>query len=343
MKNILIILSGALMLFASGCEMHAVVEATKKELSTTKRYANHGALVYRIHSEDKFLGEARTEFHWTGKGRGGYRPEDVGEEEIKVIFDRDGQSAQLQVTHPEYHEFRRPVIFKKGRVIVWDDIVLERVTADTAATVTGKVYLEDDANPEDIRVWGGSRCTTRTNEKGDFVLTGLRSGKITVSARKPGYYGLRTTVFVSKGGTAACELNGYRTRKAKVRWVFQPDGSKNFANDNIVSGTAIVQDGVQDRVSFSKGFKQVRRESDFFIYQKNDKLVIRNFDSRGGENRPVLMEVHSSFDDVTEAGDFGSRSHNLTLGAGKVYVFRCYDGKHYAKMEILEIIDELPE
>ena len=315
----------------------AIVEKTKKELSTSKQYIGHGALVYQIRSADGLLRQARTEFHWTGLGRGGYMPQTVAEGEAKVMFDRDGQPAELRVIHPEYHEFHRPITFEKGKTVVWDDIVLERVSASSSCIVKGSVHLEDDANPADIHVYGDGRSETTTNEEGEFILSNLRSGEINIFANKSGYNGIYTSVSVDKGETATCKLNGYRIRKAKVRWVFQPDGSRNFSKDNIVTGTAVLQDDALDRVSFSEGFKQVRGESDFFIYQKEDSILIKNFDVR--MDGPAFLEIDSSFDELIEVPDFDYNGLTLTLKQGKVYVFRTYDGEKYAKMEVLEIID----
>lgn len=207
-------------------------------------------------------------------------------------------------------------------------------------SLEGRVYLEDDADPGDIRVKvRGVDVMTRTDENGEFVLPGLDIGEVRVSAFKDGFYGLYAKAVVLEGETVSCEIVGHRIRKAKVRWVYQPDGSKDLSGDNIVGGTSILEARVLDRVSFGQGFKQVGAYSDFLMYQKADKLGIRNFDSRSGDDRPVLMEVESSFDELIEVGEIGSLGQSRTISAGKVFVFRCFDGKHYAKMEIVEIIE----
>jgi hypothetical protein len=256
-----------------------------------------------------------------------------------VKFERAAQPAELRITHPDYHEFRRPVVFEKGKVIVWDDIVLERVSPESACTIKGTVHLEDDADPKDIRVSSDDASTT-TDKSGNFTLTGIRSGEVGVGAQKPGYYGLYTKVNTIRGQTALCQLNGYRVRKAKVRWAYQPDGSKVFDNNNVVTGTAVLQDNELDRVSFAAGFAQVRGESDFLVYQTKDSLSMRNFDTTCSNDGPAILETHIAFEDLKEAPDsFIEKCGSYTLQAGKVYVFRCYDGQHYAKMEVLEIID----
>ncbi len=316
-------------------ELLALANKTKGELADSKEHDNNGAFIYRVHSEDENFGEARTELRLT---RGGYRPDEISEGQTKVIFDRDGRSAELRVIHPKYHEFRRPVVFQKGKVIVWDDIVLERVSPENSCTVKGTVHLEDDADAKAIRVSSGNTSTT-TDANGAFTLAGLRSGEVRIRARKPDYYGLYTNVNTTRGQTATCELNGYRTRKAKVRWVYQPDGSKDFANDNILSGTAVLQARVLDQVSFAAGFKKVYGKSDLFVHQTGNSLIMRNTDVRG-KNGPGILETDKIFDDIAEAPDSGYDDRpKYTLQAGNVYVIRCYDGQHYAKMEVLEIID----
>jgi hypothetical protein len=319
-------------------ELWSLAKKTRDELKDSQEYDNDGALIYRVHSEDGSLDQARTEFHWTGKGRGGYRPDSISENQTEVRFDRNGQPAELHVIHPNYHEFRRPVIFEKGIVIVWDDIVLEPVTPENSCTIKGTVRLEDDADATGISVSGGG-ASTMTDENGNFTLTGIRSGSVTVAAQKSGYHGLYTKVDATKGQTTSCQLNGYRIRKAKVRWAYQPDGSKVFDN-NVVTGTAVLQDNELDRVSFAAGFTQVGGESDFLVYQTKDTLTMRNFDTRHGTG-PAILETNIPFEDLKEVPDsFIERCCDYyTLQTGKVYAFRCYDGQHYAKMEVLEIID----
>ncbi len=320
-------------------ELLALARKTKDELKKSKEHKNDGALIYRVHSEDGLLDRARTEFHWTGKGRGGYRPDTISENQTEVVFERDGQSAELWVANADYHEFRRSVVFKKGKVIVWDDIVLERVSPGNSCTIKGTIHLEDDADPGGISISCDETSTT-TDVNGEFTLAGLRSGHVGVGARKPGYYGLYTNVDIVRGQTASCQLNGYRIRKAKVRWAYQPDGSKVFDNNNVITGTGILQENELDRVSFAAGFRQVQvcGGSDFLVYQTKDRLMMRNFD-RNSKNGPAILETDSKFEDVTEVPDFDYNRKPYTLQAGKLYVFRCYDGQHYAKMEVLEIID----
>ncbi|MFQ5462696.1 MAG: hypothetical protein ACE5E5_08730 [Phycisphaerae bacterium] len=94
------------------------------------------------------------------------------------------------------------------------------------------------------------------------------------------------------------------------------------------------------RVSFAKGFKQVSGRSDFLMTQKKDQLVLRHFDVRG-HNIPASMLVKdTSFDELYEAPKSEYERTNAPLRPGDLYVFHCYDGKHYAMMEVVDITTE---
>ncbi len=327
-------------------ELLSITNKTKDELKNDKRYENQGALIYRIHSDDGKLSHAETPFYYgacrggsCGSG-GGYRPMGVSAGQANVMFERNGQMGELKVRSPGYHEFRRAVTFEKGKIIVWDDIVLERVKPENSCTIKGTVHLEDDADANNIEILCEG-VSARTDANGNFTFTGLRSGNIRITAAKTGYWGLYAEQEVAKGQTAVRDIKGYRIRKAKVRWAYQPDGSKSFNNDKVVTGTATILDDVLDRVSFAQGFKQVHGKSDFYVYQQENRLVLINTDARGdGGVGPAIFQTGIAFEDVNEVPDFEGRtqwSHNLQTG--DVYILRCYDGEHYAKMEITEIID----
>ena len=139
---------------------------------------------------------------------------------------------------------------------------------------------------------------------------------------------------MNKGGTATCSMEGYRLRKANVRWAYQPDGSRKFSNETVLTGNATLINNQLDRVSFEKGFAQVQGESDFLIYQNGKQLVIHNFDV--GPDGPDFQEMKGvAFNALMEAPLDGYSQQNNILKKGSVFVFRTYDGKHYAKMEVL--------
>ncbi|MFA5424400.1 MAG: carboxypeptidase-like regulatory domain-containing protein [Phycisphaerae bacterium] len=305
----------------------------KRELHNSEEHENDGALVYRVHSPDGLLDRTRTKLYGEDSG---YRPGDISEGQIEIQYKPDGEHNELRIINSKYHEFRRSVIFEKGVVVVWDDIVLEPVTPETACTIKGTISLEDDADPCGIKV-SSEDVSTITDKYGNFSLTGVRSGEVGVYASKDGYNRMYAEVDTIKSQISECKIDGYRTRKAKVRWAYQPDGSRVFDNNNVVIGTAELQYGQLDNISFAAGFVQAQREADFRVYQSKNKLLINTpYCGRG----PAITETNIAYNDLKEAPDkFVDRCGSYPLEKGKVFVFKCYDGQHYAKMEVLEIID----
>ena len=153
-----------------------------------------------------------------------------------------------------------------------------------------------------------------------------------------GFFGLSDTIKAKRGARNFVMLTGWRLRRAYVRWGYQPSaGSRNLA-DGLEEGYAFISTRDLDRVSFAEGFKQVQGESDFLVLQRDDRLIIRNFDI--GKVRPgILRLAETSFDEVVQAPDVPYPRKNLPLGEGDVFVFKRYDGEHHAKMEVLQLID----
>jgi hypothetical protein len=201
------------------------------------------------------------------------------------------------------------------------------------------VWLEDDADPTGVTVTV-DRQYVAADEHGRFSVTGLPEGPAHVSALKPGYPGQYVDVSLARGGTQNCQLRLYRQRCALVRWACQIEPSRPLAGW-VQYGAAVVSPGGLDRVSFVKGFTQVQKESDFCVRQHEDHLVIRNFDSRAGDDHPGIMRVSArAFEQLSKppAGAYNDAG-DLPLEPGAAFVFRCYDGQHYAKMEVLDVAE----
>jgi len=101
---------------------------------------------------------------------------------------------------------------------------------------------------------------------------------------------------------------------------------------------AVLADNQLDRVSFGAGFKQVCGKSDFAIYQKEGKLILRHFDVTHPGPASLRLE-DTAFDDVQTAEAPTQEVPGAALTAGDLYVFRCYDARHYAKMAVIELLD----
>lgn len=235
-----------------------------------------------------------------------------------------------------YHEYEQAVRVEPGEVLVLDDVWLEPVGPEDGIDILGMVKLEDGAGAGGIRVRAGD-AHAETDAHGRFRLSGIGAGEIRIYAPKDGYEGLHRTIHAKKGDRTPVVIEGWRKRYAVVRWAYQPDGSRDLSR-GIESGEAVIAPRLLDRVSFKDGFVEVDRHSDFLVMQTADKLIIRNFDQ--GPGKPRIMELPDiDFDEVRSVPEveFPKREHELRVGA--VYLFRSYHGDYYAKMQVLEIID----
>lgn len=301
------------------------------------------ALVYTFSTSDNHTVQARTELHFIGNSRGGYLPGRASASEavlILVRISRFSQPVELHIVVPGFEKYVRRTILRAGELTIWDDIVLEPITARSAGALAGRVWLEDeDEALEGMVIYVDGEAVAFTDATGDFVADMVRPGKLHVSSHKTGYVGLHTGVKVARGYEQTCELVGYRRRFAHVRWAYQPDGTRSFDGE-IRIGTAVLSSGKLSRVSFARGFKHVGKHSDFLITQVKDRLVLRHFDVRSGKLPGSMRIQDTSLDELYEAPESGYEHSEFALRPGDLYVFRCYDGKHYAMMEVLDVTVE---
>jgi TolB-like protein len=319
----------------------SLLDEVRAELATAKR-KNRGALVFVLRTSDGQIAPVEAELHDGPVGRSGYWPLHAQIGEPAVAYERSGRIANLRASAPGYHEFRRPLLIRPQEVTVWDDCVLERVTETSQASIGGTVWVEDDADPTGItvRTSGEAGATAITDAAGRFLLTGLGSGLHHVGARKPGYAEARAELYVGRAEAATCDLRLYRKRAALVRWAYQSDGSTRFSGAGLRRGVAVLMKDHLDCVNFRDGFQQNISDSDFGIRQEEDTLILRFF--HHGERGPGLLELLGvPYDDVTQVPQarFQLQTRGIPLREGVVYVLKCCDGEHFAKLEALKLVD----
>jgi hypothetical protein len=320
--------------------MHLVekrVQEAKAALATDEKLKNHGALVFWIASGDETMPRSHVELRFKG-GIAGSRPKSLDPGDIAVEFARDGWKADLRIETAGYEVFQREIRFEGGEVVVWDDVVLEPLRRDRASVIVGTLWLEDEDDLEGIRVFTSRGEQTVTDARGRFVLRPVAPGETRVGARKEGFHGLIATLTVEPGRQASCSLEGYRQRCALVRWAYQPEESVQLTGAALREGHAIIEPRGLHRISFSEGFKNVGAKSDFLVSQRADELTIHNFDQSGPGGPGIIKLSGLSYEEVTAAPnmEFPTHKHH-SLQPRDIFVFRTYDGKHYAKMEVLEI------
>ena len=305
----------------------------------------YSALVYTISAHDGRTVRARTKLYFRDDGRGGYIAgiASTTEAVLQMVFMKGStRLVELHITAPGFDKYRRKVILRPGELTIWSDIVLEPITERSAAAVVGRVRLENEnENLEGLVIYVDQEAATLTDASGYFVADPVRAGKLILTTRKDVYPLIHAEVTVVAGQEHSCELIGYRKRFAHVRWAYQPNGTRQFDGDTR-TGTAVLSSDTLSRMSFARGFKQVYEKSDFRVTQEKDRLVLDHFDISAVKSPASVLVKNISFDELQEAPKSGYTRSKATLRPGDLYVFRCYDGKHYAMMEILDITDELP-
>ncbi len=320
-------------------EMQRVVSDVCKQCMTSE-YKSRRALVYRIRCEEVADADSiMVKLQFGLSGDRGYYGEAYRLGEIKVSWIRMDEDMRLEASLPGYHQVAVQIRGDGDRIVVLDDLLFENVLPETTATVTGKVVLEDEADPSNITVKIGKNHSTVTDESGGFVLTGIESGKTVLSAKKQGYRRMYSYVTLSRGDAQEHDLHGYRERLAVVRWAYQPNGSRELAGEDLQEGVAVIRDNGLDRVSFKEGFTQVQGKSDFCVYQKEDKLQLYQCDG-GRDEAEHLLVKNAIFDDLVSAptGKYGGG--RSVLSEGDLYVFQCWGGTSYGKMEVVALLDD---
>ena len=316
------------------------------ELLATEAYAHHAMIVYAVSAYDNRPLRARATLHFVGKGRGGFVPGHASSDEVvlqPVRLRRGTQPVELRVVAGGYERLAQRGILRVGELAIWDDLVLSPLTASSAAAVVGRVWLEDESvDLEGLVIYVDGEALAFADASGYFVAEPVSPGKVNISTHKPGFSGLYAQVTVRPRDEVTVELNGYRQRIARVRWAYQPDGTRSLEGD-VPVGTATLSCGKLSRVSFTEGFKQVGGHSDFLIRQEEDRLVLSHFDVSGSRKPASIQMKDTSFDRLFEAPNSGYDHKKKILHPGDVFLFRCYDGKHYAMMEVLEITDQPPQ
>lgn len=265
---------------------------------------------------------------------------------VTLLFESAGSRQRLidlRFLSHGYETIKKEVFINGGDILMWDDLVLQPISRRSAATVAGRVTLESNADPAGAVIVINGSDVAVADDDGYFVAYPVAPGDLRVSVTKAGYDSTPENVHVKPGETATRNLRAYRYRYAHVRWVYQPDGSRDFTCGTEAGESWLSITGL-NRISFAKGFSEVNGRSDFFVYQDGDKLRYKHFDQTGYDPQGSVYLDDVDFDALDEAPKDGyDRRRKMCLHPGMVIVVACYDGKHFGKLQVLEITDQAPE
>lgn len=298
-------------------------------------------LVYRVATRDAKI--VKFESQMMTVGASGTKPGTglSGEPVVACrAVHRDAAGVELVLRADGYRDFRRTGVLRENQVTIWDDIELSDLLQEGVGLIKGIILLEDKGDVSDVKVLLRGHSVTTDNE-GRFEFKDVPPGENRISASIRGYVGLYTRVEVKPKNEHTVELRGYWPRFARVRWAYQPDGSRNLSK-SVQQGTALVDSTQLSRIGFEAGFKNVMGKSDFGVRQDGDKLMLSLIDGRANQAFAALKDT--KFDDVQSVPEnvlFSNKA--VTLEPGHTYIIRTFDGKHYAKLEVLELIDAAEE
>lgn len=246
----------------------------------------------------------------------------------------DTKKIKFKLAQRGYHTIRHSFDVAQGDVRVFDDLVLERATKENGADTTGRVWLEGEGDLEGIEVrMGGAK--TKTNKKGQFHLKGLAAGEMGLMGTKRGYFFPRVRVDLQRGSRKVSVLKGYLERKVRVRWAFQSDGTRNLSDD-LQGGETILGNERYTRISFADGFVESRRNNDFQMMQVKDELILEQYG--GSRDTGFIRLADIAFDEVLQAPSVKYDHKRASMREGDIFIFKTHGGKHYGKLEVLEIM-----
>ncbi len=232
-----------------------------------------------------------------------------------------------------------------GEITFTPVITLEKTPPDRHITVSGTVHDENDELVEGARVSvrfpmssfgirASCRKLTETDTKGGFSISGLSNAEMSVVASKEGYIYHSERIPPSNELIRQVDLKLLPLMKAIViEYVYQRDGSRDFVNGDIQSGT-LEWDPKMGAIRFSEGRTREGREpiynGDLSLVQRRDVL---EFITR--YSTPGFMDFGAyDFDSITEAPELGYERIPKPCIQGHVYIVRTRKDGHYAKFVV---------
>lgn len=248
-----------------------------------------------------------------------------------------------------YDPIDASIAILKGKM-TYVEFVMHGTPYEDMASITGTVVNEQNEPLDGARVSlsfpsaysvinGEPRMSINTEPDGQYLFEDLSITKHNIVVSASGYASLSTRVTPSAGGTEIKDLTLYRNRKAVIDYIYQADGSRNFASGELQEGTIEWVNGAGG-IDFSDGkVEQYERESlrDIEMRQGQDMLDFRISYVKGKNGFYDAGTV--DFESVTEAAESGYSIKAKPCVVGHVYIVRTYED-NYAKFIVISISEE---
>ncbi|GEM_PF-1596836 len=241
-----------------------------------------------------------------------------------------------------YDPIDTPVDVLKN-AITYREFELVKTPPERLATVVGIVRDEDDQPFNGAWVlltfpfsshgytaemgYSYAFMSQQTGPDGRFSFYGLSSTEHVITAGASEYAYHTGTFMPLAGGQTTQDRKLYPNRRIVIDYVYQPDGSRSFDNNQAIARTINWLNG-SGHIDFSLG-QLIRSYYDLGMRQTQDVLIFRCAYVNAQTGFYDAGAV--AFDSVTEAAEDGYSTTDKPCLVGHVYVVRTWEEGHYVK------------
>lgn len=254
-----------------------------------------------------------------------------------------------------YEPIDTPIDLVKGEITYFES-VMYKTPDDQLSAAAGRVIDENGHPIPGAKVFCHFRALRQmgetwigeyweymrhdfTDPNGFFYFDVLRTDDFfLIEAKVEGYAGHYRVFDIKPGRTTEKSIQLFPNRQVVLRYVYQPNGSPNFAEGQVLSGTVILKHDKYSATSLSFSTGKTDRCEDLKLIQLDDKLY---FDACLSSRTHVVGNYDTGlihFDQVTEAACDDAKYDNRILTpsqVGHVYAARTSEKGHYAKFQVL--------
>lgn len=245
------------------------------------------------------------------------------------------KEGDFQLTVPGYVKIQDEMEFRESRLLV-KTYSLQPLIRENSASLKGRVNLPNGKPASGALVRVYDWATVRTDSQGCFAVTPISPGSFMVRAEYPGAEAQVSAVLeAGKASDVALTLQPART--VHLRWAYQAkDSETSFDTGQVIAGEVFVS-AQSSRLSLRRQHPLAGWGSDIMMVEKEGRMVFWLYDVSGQGNG--LLKMNVPFDQVRRADP--KANYEFLRGSpvekGDVYVVRCCQGSHYAKIQILDV------
>ncbi|MBN2270442.1 MAG: carboxypeptidase regulatory-like domain-containing protein [Sedimentisphaerales bacterium] len=229
--------------------------------------------------------------------------------------------------------------------ITYVDFEMKKTPPDKLACVKGVVTDDHDRPVEGAHVSisfpfayrARPEMITQTDPNGEYSFEGLSGAEHGIYFSKSGYAPDSDKFTPHEGATVVKGLKLYPEHRITIDYVYQADGSRNFASGELQTGT-IDWRPYKGGVDFSEGQVEGYEPNDLRDLELRQEKSVLKFRVYYAKSRNGFYDAGAvSLDSVTEAAETGYTRNETPCKVGHVYVVRTYEEDNYAKFIVKSV------